>query len=98
MNLPNLGYQPEPTENTRKLSISNNGVGNGGEPKYPRGSNIFGICSFRLLQYLIFHIIKISCSELIFKLRIAHTTDSDFIEVEIDRSELTYAQLMVRIS
>jgi len=33
--------------------------------------------------------------ELIFKLRIAHTTDTDFIEVEIDRSELSYAQLMV---
>lgn len=32
--------------------------------------------------------------ELVFKLRIAYSTDPDFIEVEIDRSELTYTHLM----
>lgn len=32
--------------------------------------------------------------ELVFKLRIAYSTDADFIEVEIDRAELTYSQFM----
>jgi hypothetical protein len=43
-----------------------------------------------LFCFLLFYL-----TELIFKLRIAYTMDTDFIEVEIDRSELTYAQFMV---
>ena len=44
---------------------------------------------------LILHFVYYStCEELVFKLRIAYSTDTDFIEVEIDRSELTYQQFM----
>ncbi|KAI9555113.1 hypothetical protein GHT06_017628 [Daphnia sinensis] len=33
--------------------------------------------------------------ELVFKLRIAYSTDTDFIEVEIERSELNYQQFLI---
>lgn len=33
-------------------------------------------------------------ADLVFKLRIAYSADSDFIEVEMDRMELTYSQLL----
>lgn len=33
-------------------------------------------------------------TELVFKLRIAYSTDTDFIEVEIERSELNYQHFL----
>ena len=34
------------------------------------------------------------CTELVLKVRIANAQDTDFIEIELDRSELTYANLI----
>lgn len=47
-----------------------------------------------LLSFLLLNLLIVSLSELVLKVRVQNLRDNDFIEIELDRQELTYQDLL----
>lgn len=49
---------------------------------------------FGLVVFFVVNLLIVSLSELVLKVRVQNLRDSDFIEIELDRQELTYQDLL----
>lgn len=84
----NTGYKVDTKEQTR-LSTTLPTRGDVGKIKGIKLIYLMCLCLNYCIPLILIEI------ELVFKLRIAYSTDTDFIEVEIERSELNYQHFLV---